>query len=262
MAIMTEYAHGQFSWIDLMARDMVAACEFYGKLLGWKHVPMETHGGPPYHQFELDGQSVGGIGQMSAEMKSHGIPPTWNSYVNVDDIETVVAKAKELGATVTVPVTKVTDAGWLAYVQDPAGATIAFWQKNQNIGAQLLNAPGALCWNELSTNDIEKARSFYGSLLGWEFVDNPHSPTKYYLIKNQGKDNGGLMQMDEQFGDSPPHWMIYLSVTDADATASKTTQLGGHVYVPPFDTIVGRLAVLADPQGATFSVITLLEPDE
>ena len=53
----------------------------------------------------------------------------------------------------------------------------------------------------------------------------------------------------------PNHWHVYFAVDDADATAAKAAELGGSVMVPPFDTPVGRMAVLADPQGAVFSVI-------
>lgn len=260
MAIMTGYKHGQFSWVDLVALDMEAARHFYAQLFGWTSGDMDTQGGPHYVQFYANGHSVAGVGQMSEAMKSQGIPPTWNSYINVDDIKSVVARAEELGATVAVPITKIVDAGWMAFLQDPTGGNVGLWQKERHFGAETVNQPGSFCWNELVTRDIEKAREFFGRLLDWQFADNPHSPSKYYIIKNDGDDNGGLMQMDEAWGDIPPHWMVYFSVANADETAQRASSLGGNIFVPPFDTIVGRIAVLADPQGASFSVIQLTDP--
>lgn len=261
MSIMETYAHGQFSWVDLSAHDKAAAEQFYGQLFGWKVVPQDTHGGPPYAQLELDGHAVAGIGQMSEDMKAQGVPPMWNSYINVDDVEAAAARAKELGGQIMVPPMKVLDAGWLAFVTDPTGATFGLWQKDQHIGATLVQEPGSLCWNELSTRDQVGAREFYGTLLGWSFsllevpADGP--PTEYHIIKNQAQDNGGIIQMNAEWGELPPHWMVYFSVADIDASVARVAELGGNVHVPQFDTSVGRIAVVADPQGAVFSLIQL-----
>jgi predicted enzyme related to lactoylglutathione lyase len=239
---------------------MQAAKEFYGGIFGWQTVDQDTQGGPPYAEFRLEGQGAAGLGQMSDEMKAQGIPPMWNSYVNVDDVEKATKKAQELGAQVTVPVMKVVEAGWLSFIQDPTGGHLGLWQKNQLLGAQVVSEPGSFCWNELATRDIETARAFYSQLLDWELLPFQGGPTKYYIAKNKGKEAAGLMQMDEQWGNIPPHWMVYFSVSDTDATVERITQAGGKVHVPPFDIPVGRMAVVADPEGGVFSLIRLARP--
>ena len=257
MARKTGYDHGQFSWVDLASHDMGGAREFYGNVFGWQSAEMDTQGGPPYAEFRLEGQGVGGLGEMNEEMKGQGIPPMWNSYISVDDVEATVKKAVELGAQVTVPPMKVFEAGWLAFIQDPTGGHVGFWQPNEHFGAHVVNEPGSFCWNELATRDIEKAREFYAALLDWEFEDHEAAPSKYYIIKNGGDPNGGLMQMTEEWGEIPPVWIVYFAVADTDATAALVTKAGGKINVPPFDTPVGRIAVVADPQGAVFSLIRL-----
>ncbi len=256
----TSYKHGEFSWVDLNAHDMDAAGKFYGDLFGWKTVMMDTQGGPPYAQFEQGDLVIGGLGQMSDEMKAQGIPPLWNNYVNVDDAEATASKAQQLGGQVIVPVMQVMDAGWLAYLQDPTGAVFAIWQKNHSAGATIRNEPNAFGWNELATRDIEAAKTFYGELFGWEFEENTMSPAKYYICNVDGENAGGLMEMTEEWGEIPPHWSVYFCVADATATANKLTELGGTVRVPPFDTHVGQIAILADAQGAGFNIIQLKEP--
>lgn len=260
MSIMESYAHGQFSWVDLMAHDKAAAEDFYSKLFGWSVTAQDTEGGPPYAQFEQDGHAVAGIGQMNEEMKAQGAPAMWNSYVNVDDVETVAARAKELGGNIVVPPMKVLEAGWLAFVADPTGAMFGIWQKGQHIGATLVNDPGSFSWNELATRDEAGAREFYGTLFGWSFskVDMPQ--TTYHVIQNADRPNGGVMQMTAEWGEIPPHWMVYFSVADTDATVARLSELGGKVNMPPFDTPVGRIAVVSDPQGAVFSLIKLTMP--
>lgn len=260
MSIIESYTHGQFSWVDLMARDMGAAEAFYGNLFGWKAVQQDTHGGLPYAQLEQDGRAVAGLGEMNDAMKAQGIPAMWNSYINVDDVEAATARAKELGGTIVMPVTKAVEAGWMSIITDPTGAMVCLWQKNQHIGASLVNEPNSVGWNELATRDEATAREFYGQLCGWSFdaIDVPQ--TTYHVIENAGRRNGGIMQMTPAWGDIPPHWMVYFAVADVDAMVARVTELGGKVHVPPFDIPVGRMSVVSDPQGAVFTVAKLNVP--
>lgn len=258
----TAFANGCFCWVDLVAHDMAAVVPFYHSVFGWECVEQDTQGGPPYGIFQRDGLQVAGIGQMSDEMKSQGFPPHWNSYVNVEDINAAIGKAEELGATVSVPVMKVLDAGWLAFFQDPTGGHLALWQKDRHAGAQVTGEPGSFCWNELATRDCEAAKEFYAQLFGWEFELNEHSPTTYYIILNDGRHNGGMMQMTEEWGEIPPHWAVYFAVENAADTVKAVQDGGGHVHVPPFETPVGAIAVLADPQGGTYNIIEPSETNE
>lgn len=255
MVTKSNYAHGEFSWVDLVTHDIAAAGAFYSEVFGWSVSKQDTQGGPPYVQFEIEGDPVAGLGEMSAEMKSHGVPPMWNSYVNVDDIKAITGKAVELGAIITVPVMQVTDVGWLSFIMDPGGASVAFWQQGSHCGAARTQEPGTCCWNELATKDVEKSREFYGALLGWEFAEYPGTPSKYYVAKVDGNDVGGLMQMTEEWGEIPSHWGVYFAVEDVDAAVARVNNGGGVARVEPFDTDVGRIAVLGDPQGATFSLL-------
>lgn len=262
MSERTSFKQGEFCWVDLVAHDMKAAIEYYKAVFGWEADVQDTHGGPPYAMFKRKAENVGGIGQMSEEMKAQGIPPMWNSYINVNDIDAIVARATELGATVTVPVMQVMDAGKLAFIMDNVGASVAFWQPGQHCGASLVNEVGCFCWNELATREPEKSRQFYSDLLGWNFDVNENSPSPYWMIKNDGRQNGGVIQMTEGWGEAPPHWAVYFTVADIDAFIDKHKSLGGTAHCEPFEMQVGRMAVVADPQGASFSVIQMsVEPD-
>lgn len=260
MPLQDSYTQGQFCWVDLLAHDQSAAEKFYCDLFGWTVKALDTQGGPPYGQFELQGNSVAGIGQMSDEMKAQGVPQMWNNYVNVEDVEAVTKKAEQLGATITMPPMKVLDAGWLAYFMDPGGASLGLWQKENHGGAQVVNEPGAFCWNECATRDIEKVKDFYGSLFGWETEEHKGLPSKYYVIKNKGRENGGLLEMTKEWGEMPSCWSVYFTVADMATSVSKAKELGGNVNVEPFDSDVGPIAVLSDPQGGVFYLIELKAP--
>ncbi len=254
---MESYAHGQFSWVDLMTTDMDGASGFYRQVFGWDRQDQDTQGGPPYAMWHMGDAAVGGMGEIGAEMQAAGMPPVWNSYVTVDDAEAVTARVEGLGGKVTMPVMQIMDAGWMAFLADPEGAQFAIWQKNTHPGSGICNEPGSLCWNELATRDVDRACEFYGALLGWTFNDMPNAHTRYVAAHVGEGMNAGIMQMDEEWGDMPSHWMVYFATDDADAASERVTQAGGKVCHGPFDIPVGRMAVLNDPQGAVFSIIRL-----
>ncbi len=119
---------------------------------------------------------------------------------------------------------------------------------------------GEICWRELTTNNVGAAKQFYAELLGWEFKESEISPVEYPEIVVGGKPCGGMMQMTEDWGDPlpPSHWMNYIAVDDVNAAVEKIKEYGGNVCIPPFDAPkVGRISVVSDPGGATFSVIQM-----
>ena len=259
MAIRTEFSPGEFCWIDLMAHDLESAAEWYGGLFGWTHHVVESPPGAPPYAFFMSGENaVAGLGQVSDEMKAQGMPPCWNSYIATADCAATEAKARELGATITVPTMEVSGFGKLAFFMDPDGASCALWQDTSTAGpGMLVGEPGGLSWNELMTRDVGKVSEFYSSLVGWEYSTMQMGDIPYTMIKNNGKDAGGIFPMDgPQFEGVPSHWMVYFEVADCDATADKAQSTDGTVLIPPTEIPVGKFACLKDPQGGAFAVIT------
>jgi predicted enzyme related to lactoylglutathione lyase len=117
-------------------------------------------------------------------------------------------------------------------------------------------APGTFCWVECGTSDGEAGKKFYTALFDWDYTDNPMGPGMVYtLLKQDGKDIGGLYQMGPEMAGIPPHWLSYVSVTSADETAAKAKAAGATLLKEPFDVFtVGRMAVIQDPTGAVFAL--------
>jgi len=122
-----------------------------------------------------------------------------------------------------------------------------------------MSAKGRNVWFELLSNDVEGSTSFYTEVLGWKARSwedaDPNMPYTMFVLGESPI--GGLMQIpeDAQKMGAPPQWLAYTSVDDVDAVAQRTKKLGGSIHRAPFDIPkVGRLAILADPQGATFAV--------
>ncbi len=120
---------------------------------------------------------------------------------------------------------------------------------------------GAFSWSELLTSDLDAAREFYTKLFGWSSKQMP-MPSGAYTTFQVGDDSvGGMMKIPEQAAGMPPMWGVYVTVRDVDATIEQIEALGGKVLMAPWDIPgVGRMAVLQDPQGASFSVITYSMP--
>lgn len=260
MPARTDFAPGEFCWIDLSCHDQKAATAWYAEFFGWSSHEMPTPGGgPPYAFFMQGDASVGGIGEMNAEMKAQGIPPNWNCYIKTADCAATEARVLELGGTVNVPTMEVPGHGKLAFFMDKEGASFAGWEAVGDGGPGVLtNEPGGLSWVELMHRDSEAAADFYGSLTGWEFADMKMGDVDYKMIKNDGKDAGGMMRMEgENFANVPSHWLLYFAVADCEAAAAKVAATGGSVIVPPTEIQVGAFSVFQDPQGAVFAVIQM-----
>ena len=176
----------------------------------------------------------------------------WNTYLATDSVDDAVARVEAAGGKVAMAPFDVMDAGRMAFVLDPAGAAVALWQANQHIGATLVNEPGTVIWNELITTDPGVV-AFYTDVLGLTTSTMDMGAGEYTLFEVDGQMVGGTTA--PQMPGVPNHWHVYFAVGDADATVAKVAELGGAVVVEPFDTPVGRMAVVSDPQGAVFSLM-------
>ena len=259
MAERTKHEPGTFSWVELATRDSAAAKRFYTSLFGWGVDEMPVGDGTTYTMLTKNGKRVGALYQMSAQQQ--GVPPHWNSYVTVASADDSAAQAKKLGGNVMLEPFDVLDAGRMAVLSDPTGAVFSLWQPKRHIGADLVNEPGAFCWNELYTTDPNKAADFYRGLFGWT-KDARHMDYGEYVIFNRGgRQMCGMMQIPKEWGPVPPHWLVYFAVDDCDASVAKATSLGAKAMMPPMDIEnVGRFAMLTDPEGAGFAVIKLNAP--
>lgn len=255
------HPHGLISWADVSAVDMDAAKEFYGGLFGWLAEDQFMDGQRVYSMFSKDGKAVAGLGAHPQELIDQGVPPMWSSYVAVADADAVAAAFTEHGGSLMMPPMDVMDSGRMFFGIDPTGAALGFWQAGTHAGAEAFNEPGFMTWNELLTHDLEGALEFYAKVLPWVPAPMEGSPDPYFMFMLGEKPTGGAMAMPPSLPDGiPAHWMVYFDVEDADATAVKAVELGGEVRMSPFDVGVGRVAVIADPQGGVFSVITPSTP--
>jgi uncharacterized protein len=268
------YLPGVPCWIDTGQPDPSAATAFYGGLFGWAFDDRAPAGAPgPYLVGRLGGRDVAAVAQSGEA----GATPAWNTYIRADRADEAAARVRDAGGSVLAEPMTVGDAGRMAVCADPAGAVFSVWEAHTHRGAQLVNAPGTWNWSDLTTPAPEQAAAFYGAVFGWEADPVAFGDEVSWMWRMPGygdlleRLNPGIRErhseygapegftdaigwMREAAGDTAPHWSVTFAVDDADAIAARAAELGGTVTVAPFDAGPARVAVLADPQGAGFTI--------
>ncbi len=251
----SKYPNGAFCWSDLMSTDAKKSKEFMVNVMGWSSKDVSTDKGIDYTMFFVGEDVVAGLSPIPKDKS--GMPSVWFNYVAVDNLDRVLDKVESLGGKITMPKMKVMEAGSMAGIQDNAGAHLMLWEAGEHIGASLVNTVGAMGWNEMYSNDLEKAKEFYTGLFGWTFEKMPEHDN-YEVIKNNGRSNGGAMKIQEDWPEMPSIWMVYFTVENLDKTMESVKKHGGSVKNGPMEAKgVGRFAVIEDPTGAVFTTIEM-----
>jgi predicted enzyme related to lactoylglutathione lyase len=256
MPTIDKHAPGDFCWIELATTDQNAAIAFYSKLFGWSANNMPIGTEEFYTIFRLEGRDAAAGYTLRSDQSDRRVPSHWNLYVAVENADACAARAAELSGTVFAPPFDVGDAGRMAAMQDPTGAAFCVWQPNKNAGTGITGSHGTLCWADLNTPDRARAGQFYSALFDWQIMKEDEAPEhNYWHIKNGEEFIGGIPPVAHLQPGAPAHWLAYFTVSDCDKTAAEAKSLGANLYMPPTDfENVGRISVIADPQGAAFAI--------
>ena len=258
MSTHDSHAPGTFCWVELATSDGDAAKKFYLPLCGWNHRDDPMGPDAVYTMLMVGDRHLGALYTLNEQMRQQGIPPHWGSYVSVADLDASAAKVTSLGGKLLLAPMDVMEFGRMATLQDPTGAVLNLWQPKQHIGAQVLNEPVSLCWNELMTTDTDAAEAFYRGLFDWGAKTSNVPGMKYTEFTQGDRSVAGMMAIGPEMGPVPPNWMLYFAVAAVDDFAKTAGETGAKLIVPPQDIPkVGRFSVIQDPQGAVFGAITL-----
>jgi len=248
----TAWPPGTPCWVDLGVEDIPKARAFYSALFGW-----DIPEGPPeaggYSVASIGGRPVAGIGPKGQEEA----PCSWTTYLASEDADETAAKIKAAGGQVLVEPMDVMDVGRMMVAVDPGGAVFGVWQARAHTGAQVVNEPGSQIWNENLSRNYEGNKAFYGSVFDYHFGDIGADGMNYATLDLDGRTVGGIGEIGtEQPAQTPASWGTYFAVADTDGAVAKVTELGGSVIAPAWDSPYGRMAVVADDQGALFAVMS------
>lgn len=251
-------------WVDLGSPDVEASKRFYGELFGWTSTVAPEAEAAGYTTFHKDGKAVAAVGQLMDERQQ----PAWTTYFASADADATTARVEGIFGTIVMRPMDVLGYGRMALFLDTTGAPFGVWQPGSMRGEEVSGVPGSRSWSELMTGQPDGAKEFYADVLGWRSQDVGH-----YTIFQVGDaaaagmapaaDAASTADLPphwqayyESAPDLPPHWTVYFEVDDPDAVAATAARLGGSAPVGPTDSPAGRFALLADPHGAPFSVIS------
>jgi predicted enzyme related to lactoylglutathione lyase len=254
MPLVDSHAPGTFCWIELATTNQNGAKKFYSSLFEWTAADFPMGPSETYTTFKLNGGEPAAAYTMREEERSMA-PPHWNLYVAVSSADDTARRAGELGGKVLAGPFDVMTLGRMAVIQDPTGASLCVWQAKEHPGISISGESGTLCWADLNSPDPDRAKQFYEALFGWKLEPGEKDSSGYLHIKNGAEFIGGFSPLSQQNAGAPPHWMLYFQVADCDASSAKAKQLGAREYMAPMTLEnVGRFSVVADPQGAVFSL--------
>ncbi len=252
-------AHGDFIWYELLTTDAEAARTFYADVIGWT----ATDSGQPaidYRILAAAEGNVGGLMQITDDMRSAGARPVWLGYIAVDDVDQTVAAITAAGGAIQMSPMDIPDVGRIAMATDPQGAPFYVMRgaSDEQSHAFAYDRPrlGHCAWNELATSDRAGAMQFYSELFGWEKDgEMDMGPLGAYEFVRRGAVAGlfaGVMTRPREMPVSL--WSFYFRVADVDAAVRRTQAGGGEVIVGPMEIPGGEFSVNArDPQGAMFA---------
>ncbi|MDO6440543.1 VOC family protein [Marinobacter sp. 2_MG-2023] len=256
--------HGEFIWYELLTDNCDAAFSFYRALLGWQATD-SGQAGMDYrilHAQDKDSgeyHDIGGLMQLTDEMKQGGARPLWLGYIGVDDVDQTLARILATGGQLQMPARDIPRGGRIAMVTDPQGTPFYVMGSlsDETSLAFAFDKPrvGHCAWNELVTTDPEAAKNFYFTEFGWskdgELEMGPMGV--YEFIRHNGV-IGALMPTTDET--PTPMWHYYFRCVDIDDACEATIKNGGQILNGP-DEIPGGdfIARGIDPQGALFALV-------
>ena len=222
MPARSSYTEGTPNWVDLQTTDVDAAKAFYAALFGWSYDDMPTPDGGTYSIAHIGDGIVAAVAPQSPPMIEAGVPPMWNTYIAVDDVDATAAKVAGAGGKLAMePFDVMGAAGWRSCSTRP-GAPVALWQAGTHVGATLVNEPNTLTWNELVSSDLAAALPFYEQVVGLTARAMPMGDAEYtMLFVGDAMAGGSTAPMMDGV---PNHWQVWFAVSDADATAPRRSR--------------------------------------
>ncbi|MGW6570137.1 VOC family protein [Streptomyces sp. NPDC054975] len=243
-------------WLSLMARDLRAAEEFYGAVLGWT---FRRGGlGRAFSVAELDGVPVAGIGALAGEL---AVPVAWTAYFAVADADAAVARIRERGATVGVGPVSYPPRGRAALAADLDGATFGIWE-GRVLSEWRVGDGEAPAWLELQTRNAFDAAVFYGEVLEWATGSENCCEVSYeedqVVLRHGGEPvarlNSGPVEQAAAKPQLRPRWLVHFKVPALESARAAVVEHGGTVIEDSLWPHAEHQVTVRDPDGGLFTL--------
>ena len=250
-----EHHVGKVIFVELVTPDLVAAKQFYAGLFGWTFRDIQA-GGTKYAEASLDGHPVAGLIHKDVPAGEHR-QPAWLSFIAVRDVDAAKKIALQHGAKVLFEPHSIPNRGREAVFADPQGAIFAVLASSSGDPPDVLAAPGEWIWSSLITTDPDDDAAFYQALFDYEVYELPADEgAQHFMLASDNYARASVNSLPANRPNAHSHWLNFVHVKDTVMMAEKVVALGGRVLVEPrVDRHGGKVAVVADPQGAPFGLL-------
>jgi predicted enzyme related to lactoylglutathione lyase len=256
-----EHHVGKVIWVDLVTPDLASSKRFYSGLFGWTFQDVRA-GDRDYAIAFLNGRPIGGLVHRVVPPGEHR-QQAWLSFIAVRDVEATKRTALEHGAKVLAEPKSYPRRGRQAVFADPEGAVFAVLASDGGDPPDFLAAPGEWIWSSLHASDAGADAAFYQALFGYDvFETTSDDGLEHVILSSDGYARASVNAHHIGSLHRHPHWLNYVRVVDTIEAAANAVALGGRVLVEPHaDRHGGKLAVIADPNGAPFGLMEWTEAD-
>lgn len=253
---------GKFFWYELMTSDLDAAIGYYTRVVGWtaSDMPMPGDAGQRYVLLNAGGRAVGGIMQITDQMRAGGARPGWLGYIHVADADEAAKRVAAAGGKVLMAPQDIPEVGRFAMAADPGGAAFYVMMPfpQDEMPPLAPTTPGLVSWHELYSSLGDKAAfDFYAGQFGWEtLAEMDMGPMgTYRIFGNDEVQMGGMMKKPDNVPVSA--WGFYVNVDGLDAALERIKANGGSLIMGPMEVPGGSWVCQAvDPQGAHFALVS------
>ncbi len=231
-----------FVWTDLSTFDLEVAKTFYSNVFGWEYFG----NGEGYFMAMASNQEASGLYETPEKFRQMNMPSFWMSYIQVENLEQTVKKAKESGGIIELVDTE-QQIGKIALIRDPSGAGFTVYEGNQ-LNARTQNTIGTMVWNDLFVSDASLVIDFYKHIFDWQIVESDY---ERYLIYNSNQENiSAIQQISNEIKGKHEYWAVYFAVANLEETKQKVIANNGKVIYEDSNSVL-----LGDPFDAMFQVI-------
>jgi predicted enzyme related to lactoylglutathione lyase len=250
-----EHHVGKMIFVELVTPDLAAAKQFYAGLFGWTFRDIQA-GETEYAEASLYGRPVAGLIHKELPSGMHR-QPAWLSFIAAKDVDAAESIALQHGAKVLFEPHSIPDRGREAVFADPQGAIFAILASSSGDPTDVLAAPGEWIWSSLITTDPDTGAAFYQALFNYEVYEvSSDEGAEHLMLASDNYSRASVNSLPANKPSVHSHWLNFVHVEDTVMMTKKVVALGGRVLVEPrLDRDGGKVAVVADPQGATFGLL-------
>jgi predicted enzyme related to lactoylglutathione lyase len=252
---------GKVIWADLVTPDLAGAKRFYSSVFGWTFNDIHT-GDTDYSIALHDGEPVAGVIQRNIRTGERR-QPAWLTFLSVTDVHEAERTIRARGGKVLSRERTYAQRGTQGVFTDPEGAVFAVLQSSSGDPPDVLADPGEWIWSSLVARNPDTDAAFYQDVFGYEVFDmSKDDGFDHVLLATDDYARASINALPADESNLPPHWINFVRVVNATETAAKIEALGGRVLVQPHpDRHGGRVAIVADPAGASFGLLEWTDAD-